>query len=380
MSDDHKFRLLDQRVVRPLAALTVTATTAIVFDAGDDAVTTWAFLAPVVVLFWAWTLGQHRRSGHVHLLGLTMPLVSLLASADGQVAMAISVVTAFLVSAFTANRRYVRNVIGLFMFMTSLLGVTEAVTQDFSWPSWLFTTALAWGAGELVWRFTGTVGELEHTRSLVADQAALNERQRIARDVHDLVGHSLSVVMMHVAGARLLVRSDPDEAERALVQAENAGRQSLAEIRRTIGLLRDDTDPAAPVLPSAELADVHELIHDLAAAGQMVDLDISGDIATIDAPTSLAAYRITQEALTNATRHTVNANIAVSISVDSESCDIAVNNHGGEVLDLGQGSGFGLISMRERAKSVGGSLVAGPTRDGWTVDVSLPVESVRSRT
>ena len=123
-----------------------------------------------------------------------------------------------------------------------------------------------------------TVGELEQTRALVADQATINERRRIARDVHDLVGHSLTVVLLHVSGARHLVHTDPNEAERALVQAEASGRESLAEIRRTVGLLRDDNDGAAEILPASGLFDIPNLVEDFVSAGVDVTQDLRGQL------------------------------------------------------------------------------------------------------
>lgn len=377
MTSDVRTWVLDQRAMRPVVATLVTIVAFVAFASRSDQVVSWSMLGPIVVAYWAWGLGG-RRSGYIHLFGLVLPLVLEIIESDNEVSMFITILTVAAVAAWTRNRRYVRIVIGLTMFMTGLLGVVQAI-NDFAWPNWLFGMAFAWGCGEIIWRFTGTVDELEHTRSLVADQAALQERRRIARDVHDLVGHSLSVVMMHVSGARLLVHKDPDEAERALVQAEDAARQSLAEIRRTVGLLRDESDPTTPAVPSAELTDVPTLVHDLNAAGQPVTLSLTGPIEQLDPATSLAGYRIVQEALTNANRHTIDATIDVVISMNNDSCDIEVTNQGGQAIDLGRGSGFGLVSMRERAKSVGGSLVAGPTADGWTVDASLPVETIGTR-
>ena len=104
-----------------------------------------------------------------------------------------------------------------------------------------------------------------------------------------------------------------------------------------------------------------------------------GPVELVDPAIALAGFRIAQEALTNASRHTLGAEVQVNVTVDSDTCDITVVNRGGETIDLGRGSGFGLVSMRERAKSVGGSLVAGPTADGWTVDASLPVDAFEVR-
>lgn len=137
---------------------------------------------------------------------------------------------------------------------------------------------------------------------MVADQAAIQERRRIARDVHDLVGHSLTVVMLHVAGARHVLQDDPEEAERALGQAEEAARTSLMEIRRTVGLLRDEHDAAPDILPSTGLADLPNLVDEFLLTGLDVSLDLRGPTAFVDGAIGLAAYRIVQEALTNVSR------------------------------------------------------------------------------
>ena len=251
------------------------------------------------------------------------------------------------------------------------------VYDDFGWPNWTFGLLFAWGAGAIIWRLEMAMAELDRTRTLVADQAAVHERRRIARDVHDLVGHSLSVVMLHVTGARHLIRRDPDEAERALEQAEDAARHSLAEIRRTVGLLRDERDPAQPPLPSPGLADLPDLVDDFGLAGLDVTLALDGPIDQIDPTIGVAGYRIAQEALTNVSHHTIGARVLMSISVVGDVCELTITNQGGAVTEGRGGSGFGLVSMRERARSVGGSLIAGPTPTGWTVEASLPTSAVR---
>lgn len=369
--------VLDQRAMRPVFAGLVSIIAIGAFVTRDDEIVSWVMLGPTVALFWAWGLSWRFPAWPAHFMGLYIPLTLNLIESDAEVSMFIAVMAIAIIAAYATNRTYVRVIVGSWIFVMVTLGIVEAI-DDFAWPNWLFGALFAWGAGEMIWRFTHTVGELAHTRSLVADQATLQERRRIARDVHDLVGHSLSVVMLHITGARHLVHKDPHEAEKALIQAEEAGRQSLAEIRRTVGLLRDETDPSAPALPSADLTDVPELVDDFAAAGLFVTADIRGKVHLVDPATALAGYRIVQEALTNASRHTLDAQVTVAVSIVENACEIVVANHGGETIDLGRGSGFGLISMRERAKSVGGSLLAGPTKDGWIVEASLPVESART--
>ena len=103
--------------------------------------------------------------------------------------------------------------------------------------------------------------------------------------------------------------------------------------------------------------------------------DADGDLSVVEGAVGLAGYRIVQEALSNVSRHTVDAKVIVTVSVEETSYDLAVRNSGGTAIDLKQGAGFGLTSMRERAKSVGGLLVAGPTPGGWTVEATLPINS-----
>lgn len=349
-----------------------TAAAIAAFALSDDQIVAWSLLGPTMGAFWIWALSPRFAAFWVYLLGFTTPLVLNIVESGSEISMMISVVTVAVFATYSPLRAVVRLSLVSFIFVMCTLGIVQAI-NDFAWPIWLLGTCFAWVVGEGLWQLSHTVNELEHTRSLVADQATLQERRRIARDVHDLVGHSLTVVLLHVTGARHLVHTDPDEAERALEQAEEAGRQSLAEIRRTVGLLRDETDPGAPIVPSSNLGDVHELVSEFVAAGLDARHEQSGQTDHVDPTTSLAGYRIIQEALTNASRHTVGADVVVSVVVGDDSCDIRVTNTGGETIDLGRGSGFGLVSMRERAKSVGGSLVAGPTPGGWMVDASLPI-------
>lgn len=345
------------------------------FSRGGGAVE-WSLIPVMLVAFWAWALIESFPGFLMYIFGLVTPFVLNLVESDEEIAMFLVVLTTAILSSMEVNRAAVTAVVGLTMITAFVFGVTGAI-NSFAWPNWLFGIAFSWGFGSVVHRYRTTINELEHARSLVADQAAVHERRRIARDVHDLVGHSLSVVMLHVTGARHLVHKDPDEAERALEQAEAAGRESLAEIRRTVGMLRDDGDGEVAAVPSPDLTDVAELVDEYLVGGVDVSYDVDGDLGDVEGAAALAGYRIIQEALTNVSRHTIDAKVIVSLGVEATSYELAVRNSGGTTLDLRQGSGFGLASMRERAKSVGGLLVAGPTPDGWTVEATLPIHSTQ---
>lgn len=260
------------------------------------------------------------------------------------------------------------------VFVLSIVGV-----YDWAWVNWISAIALSWAFGNAVYHYDQVLDQLRATQAELVDHAALVERRRIARDVHDLIGHSLSVVMLHVAGARRLVRSDPDEAERALLQAEEASRSSMAEVRRTVGLMRadDETDGS---LPAPDLTDIETVVQQYRAAGMTIGFEQLGPIEEVGGPVALACHRIAQEALANVSKHTTGSDVQVDVRLeaDGRNCHLQVRNRGGRMVAAqGQGQshgqGHGLIGMRERAQSVGGSLLAGPVPGGWSVDVTVPI-------
>jgi len=230
--------------------------------------------------------------------------------------------------------------------------------------------------------------ELEAAQQELASQAARDERRRIAREVHDVVAHSLTVTMLHLTAARLAVgRGDNVDATEALEEAERAGRQSLADVRRTVGLLRADderapsTHPTDDVLrPMPRANDLPRLVADYRAAGVSVELSVAGEMAAIDPTVSLAVYRIVQESLANVARHAPGAAATVSINV-SDPVLVRVESTGGNIglAVAASGSGSGLVGMRERAEALGGRCTAGPCGDGWAVEASLPRPSIDTR-
>ena len=176
--------------------------------------------------------------------------------------------------------------------------------------------------------------------------------------------------LLHVSSARLAVQYDPDDAVRALAEAERLGRDSLNEVRNAVGLLRQEGqagDGTAPPLPGA--GGLPMLIDQFRSAGAEVALTIAGDTGGLPATTGLAVYRIVQEAVTNAVRHVPGAAITVNVRVEAGTIDLAVDSAGAP----GQGRGLGMISMRERAESLGGTCQAGPGGSGWLVRATLPL-------
>jgi signal transduction histidine kinase len=262
--------------------------------------------------------------------------------------------------------------------------VLVAVVQDpmeVATGIWLVAIVFIWVVGRTVARQERLVVELEGTRRQLAQQALLAERRRIARDVHDFVGHGLAAVMLQVTSARHVLRRDADAAEEALRSAEDVGRRSMRELRRTVGLLRsdDDVEVAAPAPTAGEIP---ALVNEARAGGLAVELQTRGDFSRLPPTVGLALYRIAQEALANAARHAPRARTTLGLELANGRVSLVAETIGpvvaGPASDR-QRPHYGLIGMRERASALGGELVAGPTRDGWRVRCALPVHEEASR-
>src|SRR6266568_3722941 len=183
-----------------------------------------------------------------------------------------------------------------------------------------------------------------------------------------LVRHELDLVArLRAAQARLAVETDPADAARSLAEAERLGRESLAEVRRAVGLLREDAD-GGNVAPLPGAADLPALVERFRSTGADVTLGVAGDISALPTVTGLAMYRIVQESLTNAAKHAPGTSVVVGVHVEPARVVLTVDSAGSP----GHGSGLGLLSMRERASALGGRCEAGPGGRGWLVRAELP--------
>ena len=243
----------------------------------------------------------------------------------------------------------------------------DSSTDGWNWPFWSMGILISGFFGGNLYQQRRLTEALADAQRQLADQAAGEERRRIAREVHDLVGHSLTVVLLHLTGARRLVRRDPDEAEAALHEAERAGRQSLADIRATVALLRDAGDGRRPT-PGGR--DIDDLIRESCAAGMDIRSTIVGALHDIDETTGLAAYRIVQEALANAARHSAGGPTTVHVEVADDDVRIDVTNHAS--ISAPSSDGSGLVGMSERAEAIGGQVTAGRVSGEWVVRAVLP--------
>ena len=220
--------------------------------------------------------------------------------------------------------------------------------------------------------------QLEDTQRQLAQQALAAERREIARDVHDFVGHGLAAFMLQVTSARHVLRRDPAAAEEALRSAEEVGRRSMQELRRTVALLRsDDETGVEPPLPS--VAEIPSLIDQARAGGLAVELQMRGDLSSIPPGVGVAAYPHTQEARANAARPAPRARTAVGHELKDGRVVIVAETEGPVEASSGERERprYGLIGMQERATALGGECTAGPTPSGWRVSCRLPVGSKR---
>jgi signal transduction histidine kinase len=245
------------------------------------------------------------------------------------------------------------------------------------WTAWTTASVFTFAMGRVLYRQRALIEQLEVAREALADQAVAEERRRIARELHDLAGHTLAAVLLHVTGARHVLRRDLGEAERALGDAETVGRASLDQIRATVAALRTDERGTDPALAGS--ADLAALVDEYRRAGLSLSAEIAPGVADLDGPTGTALHRIAREALANVAHHAPANAVDVTVVRTPDEVLLDIVDRGTRPDPAAAGSGhFGIVGMRERARALGGELAAGPTRDGWRVEAHLPVASARS--
>ena len=206
-------------------------------------------------------------------------------------------------------------------------------------------------------------------------EAVAGERATIARELHDVIAHSVSVMTVQAGAARLLLDEDPPRARESLIAVEETGRQALGEMRRLLGILRGD-EHETDLAPQPGIADIGALVEQVRAAGLPVDVVVEGQLTALSPGVDLAAYRVVQEALTNALKHAGAARAHVSIRYGATSLELAVTNNGTARVNGRRRGGHGLIGLRERVTLYGGDFEAGPRPGGgYAVRVSLPLET-----
>jgi signal transduction histidine kinase len=243
---------------------------------------------------------------------------------------------------------------------------------------WIFAFAVGWLGGASYRSLLRIATKLEKAQDELASRAAEEERHRLARDIHDLIAHSLAVTMLQLSGARLALEAgDSDEALAALTDAEAAGRAAMAEIHRTVGLLGQGGDER----PTPCASDLPELLDGFKRAGLEVHFDLDGELSKVPLAAGLATYRVVQESLSNAVKHAPGAPVTVQVRVEASDVDIRVVNpigsssrpspdsNGARGTD---GTGQGLRGMTERAELLGGTARAFNGHGTWKVEAHIP--------
>jgi signal transduction histidine kinase len=214
--------------------------------------------------------------------------------------------------------------------------------------------------------------QLERDQHERARTAAADERARIARELHDVIAHSVSVMTVQAGAARTLLPAHPEQAMPPLLAVEETGRQALAEMRRLLGILREDDAPA--LVPQPGLTDLPALAESMRHAGLPVEVSVEGRPRPLPAGVDLTAYRVVQEALTNTLKHAGPTRASVVVHYDRDAVVLSIRDDG-RVAASSDGSGHGLTGMRERVTLYGGELHAGPDPEGgFAVIARLPVE------
>jgi signal transduction histidine kinase len=219
-------------------------------------------------------------------------------------------------------------------------------------------------------------------RTAEQGQVVLAERQRIAREVHDVVGHSLSITLLHVTGARHTLQHDGDVAEaiEALAEAERVGRTAMTDVRHSIGLLagrEEDSEPETTPLPGID--DVEALVARTRAAGLDVRYEQGGDLGEVGSPSGLSLYRIAQESLANIVKHAPTASADVRLTVTADRVQLTVRNTLPAGAQDPSPGGTGLKSMSVRATQLGATLAAGPDRGYWVIDLIAPLSGTSAQ-
>jgi signal transduction histidine kinase len=230
----------------------------------------------------------------------------------------------------------------------------------------------------------GLAGQAERARAAEAERArqqVREERVRIARELHDVVAHTLAVITVQAGVGRRLMAKRPEEASTALESIEAIGRTAQEELRVVLGLLRDEENRTAALAPAPGLVDVKELVETVRASGTPVDLYVSGTDRPLSPALELTVYRVIQEALTNVVKHAPGARAAVALAVSDHEILLDVTNDGapaGPPADVGErpaDAGLGIVGMRERIAAFGGHLSAEPFADrGFRVTAQVPIE------
>jgi signal transduction histidine kinase len=311
------------------------------------------------------------HGGHNGTLVLAAPLIALYTVAD------------------TTDRRRALVVGGCAVFA---LGAVHVLIKPASWAgaeniALAALGGLAVAAGDASRNRRAYLAEVEerarraeHERDLRTRRRITEERLRIARDLHDALGHHLALINVQAGVTAYILDDQSAPVTQALTNIRQASRSALGELRDTIGLLREPGEQVAPVDPTVGLAGLDDLVASFRRCGLRVDLTVDGTVRDLAPSADLTAYRVVQESLTNVCKHAGPADARLLLDYRPTELRVTVDDNGrGPARDAAAGSGHGIVGMRERALAVGGTLLAGPRPGGgFRVRATLPVGGARA--
>jgi signal transduction histidine kinase len=328
--------------------------------------------SPEIVFFTFDLSGVNRHEGPTlwaaFMVGTAILLFATPTPITGDFAPLMVTLTVGMVSAITSTRGS-----ALAAASGAALLVSAATLHRLNTPAlYLAFVAIGWLVGYLMRTQQDLLIKQGQMQDQLAQHAAADERRRIAREVHDVIAHSLSVTLLHLTGARHALEHDgvDEDTVRALQRAERLGRQAMADIRRTVGLLDADT---ATLEPEPDVADIPSLVEDFTSAGVDLEFVVSGHLGHVSAAAGLALYRVAQESLANIAKHAPGSASTMTLTASPAEATLAIVNE----LPRGAGEhnityGRGLAGMKQRIELLGGTIECGPGPDGWSVHANVP--------
>jgi signal transduction histidine kinase len=312
------------------------------------------------------------------LLWVAVPVVVGEAMVKTPIAYLVLVVAIVVVTAYGASR--VDNVLIVLCVLSPFalwLFAPSSWNHDLGAWTWASGLVIGWIFGSVIGQQWQLIAELERTRTALAEAAVADERQRIARELHDLVGHNFAVVLLHLSGARMILDSSPAEAVDALRRAEDVGRQGMEELRQALVLMRDGTESMDVVTKG----DVKRLVGTYVRAGMDVDVEVVGDVEAVSGAPGIVLHDLIRESLTNVAKHAGRPSAALHIRCTDDHIVVRVDNP----LAVGASdertrAGSGLAGLEQRVEALGGRFDAGLVEDRWVVEAAVPTRLLEVRT
>jgi len=315
--------------------------------------------------------------------GTTLATVVILASPDAPLTVTGLGVLMYMVGHLVVRRGLLVTAPLLLPFLLHAMTPFDGTSAGLASSGPLILAATAMLVGESTRKRSEAVAALDATQEAMAEsvreQTAMEERARIARELHDIVAHHLSVIAVQSETARLTSPKLSTDARGRFEAIAATAREALTETRRLLGVLREDVEGDADLAPQPGLDRLTELVETARDAGANVRLVLEGKTIPLPAGIDLAAYRIVQEALTNARRHAPGADVDVEVSYREDAVHLHVRDHGSSLADVEVVAGHGLLGMRDRAAIAGGSFSYGAAEGGgFEVDATLPAAETAS--